>query len=232
MASFVLVHGSGQNAASWGRVGRRLRERGHEVVAPELPKREGDWGLEEHAGKIAEAVTGSGDVVVAHSLCGALLPLVPRRRECSLLVFLAAVIPEPGKSVRDQLAEDPTMFNPDWIAAGARWFDDTQVEGLAREFLFHDGDEAAIVEGLGTIERIDSRNVITQRCPLDEWPSVPAVSIVARDDRTLAPDWIRRRTRRVLGGDAIEIPGGHCPQTTRPIELADLLDRLVTTGAC
>lgn len=49
MASFVLVHGSGQNAGCWSRVGNLLRARGHEVAAPDLPKRAADRGLEEHA---------------------------------------------------------------------------------------------------------------------------------------------------------------------------------------
>jgi hypothetical protein len=55
--------------------------------------------------------------------CGVFLPLVAQVRDCALLVFLAAVIPEPGKSVRDQFAEDPGMFSRDWIEAGPRWFD-------------------------------------------------------------------------------------------------------------
>jgi len=115
MAAFVLVHGSGQNSDSWTRVGGLLESRGHGVAAPELPKQAPGWGLEDHAAEISRSIVGPDTVLVGHSLCGVLLPLVPRVHDCALLVFLAAVIPEPGKSVREQFTEDPGMFSPKWI---------------------------------------------------------------------------------------------------------------------
>lgn len=226
MAPFVLVHGSGQNATCWSRLGDALRSRGHDVAAPELPKLAPDWRLEDHAARIARSIAGPHTVVVAHSFSGAFLPLVPGIRACALLVFLAAVIPEPGKSVRDQLAEDPSMFSPEWIAAGPRWFDRDQEESLAREFLFHDCDEETLAWGLGTMEMLNTRHLVTQPSPMAAWPEVPAVSVVATQDRTLTADWGRRTSRRVLRREAIEIPSGHCPHVSRPGELADVLQQL------
>jgi hypothetical protein len=83
-------------------------------------------------------------VWVAHSFSVVFLPRVPRKHDRALLVFLAAVIPEPGKSVRDQFGEDAAMFSREWIEAGSRWFDVSQRESLAREFLFHDCDRATL----------------------------------------------------------------------------------------
>lgn len=226
MTSFVLVHGSGQNADSWSGVGELLRARGHLVAAPELPKTASTWKLEDHAARIAESIAGPDAVVVAHSLCGAMLPLVPQLRECALLVFLAAVIPEPGKSIREQFTADSSMFCPEWIAAGPRWFDELQRESLAREFLFHDCDDETMPWALRTVEAIDSQQLVVQPSPLTEWPSVPAVSIVAAGDRTLSPDWCRRVSRRVLGTEAIEVQAGHCPQVSQPGVIAGLLEQL------
>lgn len=235
MSSFVLVHGSGQNAGCWSRVAARLRARGHAVAAPDLPKRAADWRLEDHAARIAQSVTqpvaGPGTVVVAHSFSGVFLPLVPRTNPCGLLVFLAAVVPEPGKSVRDQLGEDGSMFSEAWLAAGPRWFDKSQEENLAREFLFHDCDEATVAWALGTMELYDTRPLVTQPAPFRDWPAVPAVSIVPTEDRTLTPGWGRRISRRVLGREAIEIEAGHCPHMSRPREVADLLERLASRQA-
>ena len=231
MASFVLVHGSGQNADSWSRVSSVLGARGHEVVAPDLPKQATEWGLEEYAAEIAGAIPAPHAVVVAHSLCGAFLPLVPPIRDCAMLVFLAAVIPEPGKSIREQFAEDPSMFSPQWLEAGPRWFDKSQVENIAVEFLFHDCDEETLPWALGTIEMIDTQRAITQPSPFTQWPSVPVASIVAAGDRTLTPDWGRRITRRVLGRDAIEVQAGHCPHVSQPGQIADVLERLATREA-
>lgn len=230
MASFVLVHGSGQNAGSWSRVGDLLRARGHAVAAPDLPKHASGWGLEDFAAAIAESVAGPRAVVVGHSLSGAFLPLVPQVRDCALLVFLAAVIPEPGKSVREQFQEDPSMFSPAWIEAGPRWFDKSREASLAREFLFHDCDEETLSWALRTVELLDPGRAITEPSSLTRWPDVRCASIVATADRTLSADWGRRASRRVLHEEAIEVSAGHCPHVSRPGEIADLLEELATQG--
>ncbi len=228
MSDFIFVHGSGQNAASWSRVGDLLKRRGHSVAAPELPKQASDWGLEDHAALIARSIKVADPVVVAHSLSGVFLPWVSQIRKCRLLVFLAAVIPEPGKSVRDQFADDPSMFSPAWIEAGARWFDPSQRESLSREFLFHDCDEDTISWALPTVVAIDSRPLVTQPAPPIQWPTLATASIVATEDRTLSPAWIRRTTRRLLQTEPIEIQAGHCPHVSRPTEIAGILERLAT----
>lgn len=231
MANFVLVHGSGQNSGCWSRVSSTLRARGHQVAAPELPKQAPEWGLEDYAAAIAESITQPDSVVVGHSFSGVFLPLVPGIRDCAVLVFLAAVIPEPGKSVRDQFAEDLSMFSSAWIEAGARWFDKSQEESLAREFLFHDCDEATLSWALSTVDFIDTRHLVTEPAPFATWPGVPAASIVAINDRTLSADWGRRISRRVLRTEAHEVRAGHCPHVSRPAEIADVLEQLAARGA-
>lgn len=226
MTTFVLVHGSGQNASCWSRVASALAARGHAVHAPDLPKRETLWTIEHHAARIAESVVVPDAVVVAHSLCGIFLPSVARLRACRLLVHLAAVIPEPGKSVRDQFTAEPAMFAPEWIAAGARWFDPTQRDSLAREFLFHDCEPSALPWSLGSVEAIQTQGLVVQPAPCTARPDTPSVAIVATQDRTLTPDWCRRACRRLLHREPIEFDSGHCPQNSRPELLADLLDRL------
>ncbi|HET6374159.1 MAG TPA: alpha/beta hydrolase [Candidatus Polarisedimenticolia bacterium] len=226
MAAFVFVHGSGQNAGCWSRVGDRLRAKGHTVAAPDLPKQAPEWGLEEYAAAIAESIPGPRAVVVGHSLSGVFLPLIPQAQECALLVFLAAVIPEPGKSVREQFAQDPGMFSPEWIAAGARWFDASQQESLSKEFLFHDCDEETLSWALGSVEPLNPGRLVTQPAPFARWPGVPAASIVAAHDKTLTPGWGRRASLRLLGKEAIEIQSGHCPHVSQPAMMADLLEQL------
>ncbi|MGE3171887.1 MAG: alpha/beta hydrolase family protein [Planctomycetota bacterium] len=226
MPHFVLVHGSGQNASCWARSAERLRAQGHATTAVELAKNAPSLTLEDHAHAIADAVADPDDVVVAHSLSGAFLPLVPALARCRLLVFLAAVIPEPGKSIRDQFTGDTTMFAPDWIAAGARWFDPKEQQGLAREFLFHDCAAEDLPWSLASVEAIDTRTLVTEPCPLADYPEVATAAIVATQDRTLTPDWIRRTSARVLGRAPMEIGSGHCPMNSRPAELAGLLAQL------
>jgi pimeloyl-ACP methyl ester carboxylesterase len=229
MAPFVLLHGSGQHAGCWERVGGLLEARGHVVAAPDLPKQVPDWGLDDYAAEIAQSIAGPHTVVVAHSFSGVFLPLVAHVRDCALLVFLAAVIPEPGKSVRDQFAEDPGMFARDWIEAGPLWFDRSQQDSLAKEFLFHDCDGETVRWALRTVDLLDTRHLVTQPAPFTRWPNVPAASVVSTNDRTLAADWGRRMSRRVLGRETIEIQAGHCPHISQPGAVADILEQLAAT---
>jgi pimeloyl-ACP methyl ester carboxylesterase len=226
MAEFVLIHGSGQNARCWTRVGALLTAAGHDVVAPDLRKHAPEWGIADYAGEIARSVTGPHTVVVAHSFSGVFLPVVAQESDCGLLVFLAAVIPEPATSVREQFSADAGMFSRDWIEAGPRWFDKAEQPRLAEEFLFHDCDPATLAWAHSTVELFDTRHLVTQPAPFAAWPEAPAVSIVATDDRTLTADWGRRASRRVLGGEALEIQAGHCPQVSRSDEVARMLERL------
>ncbi|MBK8097670.1 MAG: alpha/beta hydrolase [Planctomycetes bacterium] len=223
MTEFVLVHGSGQHAGCWERVAALLRGAGHVVVAPDLPKTVAGSGLVEQAQVVAAAVTTAAPIVVAHSLCGVLLPVVAERVPCRRLVFLAAVIPEPGVSVREQFAADPTMFHPAWLQAGAKFADPVARAALAAEFLFHDCPAGELPWSQSTVQVIDSQRMITERCPVAAWPAVPSTAIVAASDRTLTAAWCRRRARERLGGEAFELPGGHCPQNSRPTALAAML---------
>lgn len=208
-----------------------LQARGHVVAAPDLPKAAPEWKLGDYAGEIARSVVAPRTVVVAHSFSGVFLPLVAELRECALLVFLAAVVPEPGKSVRSQFVEDPAMFDPEWIAAGSRWFDRSHRERIAREFLFHDSESETLAWALTTVDLFDTRHLIIQPAPFAVWPKVPVASIVATGDRTLTADWGRRASRRVLGQEAMEIDAGHCPHVSKAEEVARILDRLGEEGS-
>jgi pimeloyl-ACP methyl ester carboxylesterase len=226
MASFVLVHGSTQNASGWDRVRTLLAERGHRVSTPQLPKQAPDWGFEDYAAEIARAIQSPQTLVVAHSMSGAFLPSVPRFCDCARLVFLAAAIPEPGKSARDQLTEDSSMFPRDWLETGPRWFQRSEHELLAREFLFHDCDDHAMAWALGTVDLLDARHLFTRPQPDAGWPAVASDCIIATLDRTISPDWSRTMSKRVLRTDPIEIQAGHCPHVSQPAAVASILDRL------
>jgi hypothetical protein len=64
-------------------VAPELRERGHGVVAPDLPCDDDSAGLAEYADAVVGAIGARGDlVVVAQSLAGFTAPLVCERSSC------------------------------------------------------------------------------------------------------------------------------------------------------
>jgi pimeloyl-ACP methyl ester carboxylesterase len=222
MSLFCLVHGSTQNADSWKLVVPLLEQHGHEVVRMNLPTDEPDASATRYAEVIAQAIPSDRDaIVVAHSASGLFLPLVPARRRVQRLVFLAAVIPRIGKSLRDQVNEDKGMFNSEWLGK-----DPTKDEQLALKFLFHDCSPESSKWALGTMSLMLARQAILEICPLTVWPTVPSSYILCTEDRTIQPQWPRRAARERLGVTPIELPGGHCPYVSRPAELASVLASL------
>ena len=57
---------------------------------------------------------GDDVVVVGHSFGGFTIPLVAARRPVRHLVYLCAVVPAIGKSLYEQLADEPEMANLDY----------------------------------------------------------------------------------------------------------------------
>jgi pimeloyl-ACP methyl ester carboxylesterase len=80
VATYVLIHGAGDDSFHWHRLVPELTRRGHEVVAPDLPCDDDRAGFAQYAQTVLAALGGSPDrndlVVVAQSLAGFTAPLV------------------------------------------------------------------------------------------------------------------------------------------------------------
>jgi len=217
---FCLVHGSTQNASCWDLLIHELAQAGHQCVRMDLPRDTPEASATRYAQIIADAIPADRDdaIVVAHSASGLFLPLVPHVRKVRRIVFLAAVIPDIGKSLSDQVKEDKGIFNPEWLGK-----DPTKDTQIAREFLFHDCSPAASQWALERMSLTFARQAILEVTPLTEWPKVTTASVVCREDRAIQPDWSRRTARERLHVEPIELAGGHCPYISRPADLAQIL---------
>ena len=59
MATFALIHGGGDVGWYWHLVEAELRERGHEVVAPDLPCDDDSADLRDYADTVVNAIGGA-----------------------------------------------------------------------------------------------------------------------------------------------------------------------------
>lgn len=229
MSIFCLVNGSTQNPLCWKLLIPEIEKHGHQTVTPSLPVDEPAASGTRYAEVIAQALRDVSDdvVLIGHSASGMFIPLVPSLRPVSRLVYLASLIPKPGASIRDQLAADPEMLNPEWVATCRAGNDPSTDDEVAIKFLFHDCQPEAINLGLATRTRMYAERAMAEIFPLKELPEVPSSYIVCSDDRTISPDWSRRTARERLGVEAIELPGGHCPYLSRPVQLADILVKML-----
>jgi pimeloyl-ACP methyl ester carboxylesterase len=216
MATYALIHGAGDSASCWRLVAGELRERGHDVVAVDLPCEDESAGLWDYADAVAGAIGERRDlVVVGHSLGGFTAPLVCARVPVDLLVLVAAMVPAPGE-------------------LGTEWWANTGYETAAHEQdTGHDGDEIAVFyhdvpPELAAEARMFWRDQaeapMLEPWPLDAWPSVPTRYLLCRDDRVFPAEWTRRMVRTRLGVVPDEIDSGHCPFLSRPTELAARLE--------
>lgn len=223
--TFCLMHSSGQGPEGWKLLVEELQHRGHSALTPAFHLTKTDEGAAFHAETIIQALRESGqsptDVVcVAHSASGMYLPIVAEQWRPRRMIFLAALIPQPGRSIIEQFSADPSMFNPAWI--GMNPMDDN----VALEFLYHDCPANRIEWALSTRVLFYAKKAVEEQCPLSVWPPVPASHIACLDDRTIAPAWQMRAAREWLNVEPSVLPGGHCPNVSRPEALAKLLDEV------
>jgi pimeloyl-ACP methyl ester carboxylesterase len=226
MALFVLVHGAWHGAWCWARLATELRSQ-HDVLAVELPSEDVSAGCARYAEIVTEEIgKRAGEIVlVGHSLGGLTIPLVAAQRSVSRLVFLSALIPSPGRSLIDQLQDEPKMFSEGFEGAPARdeldrsYWDDPE---LAMRQLFSSCDSEDARAAVTRL-RVQAREPIVEPCPLETLPNVPALYILGTDDATVRPDWSRKAARERLGIEAIELDGGHALFLSHPVELAGLI---------
>ena len=226
--TFGLVHGAWHGAWCWERLVPELGARGHRTVVVDLPCEDPEAGLTRYAELTADALGSADDVVlVGHSLCASAIPLVARLRPVEHLVFLCALLPEPGKSATDRYASEDVFvdgFRGQTATRedGASYWPDPEV--VIRCF-FHDctPEDAAWAAAMLRPQSAAPRQ---EPWPDDPLPDVERTSILCRDEQCIRPEWSRTVSRELLGVEAIELEGGHSPFLSRPAELADVLARL------
>jgi pimeloyl-ACP methyl ester carboxylesterase len=230
MATFALVHGAWCGSWCWESLAPLLRCAGHDVIVMDLPRDDGSATFADYADVVCDALEGVDEdvVLVGHSMAGATVPLVAARRAVRHVVYLCAFVPDIGRTVLDQLRDEPVvdpaylkgLSEPDSQNRTA-WVD----LQLARELLFGDCDEStsrAAASRLGP----QARYPYSVPFSLTEFPDVSSTSVVCSEDRMVRPEWSRRIARDRLGAELIELAGSHSPFLSRPRVLADVLLRL------
>ena len=210
MATYVLIHGAGDVGWYWHLVEADLRQRGHDVVAMDLPSDDDSAGLSEYADTVIDAIGDRTDlVVVAQSFGGFTAPLVCDRLQVDLLVMLAAMIPSPGERPDDW-----------WKQTGYESSDEYEDEYA---LFFHDVPPELAAEAMKR-GRDQSGTPMEKPWPLTAWPDVPTKFLLCRDDRFFPAAFMRGVAHDRLGITPDEIDGGHCIALSRPKELAERLD--------
>lgn len=226
--SYLLVHGGGMAASSWDRLVPLLDGT---VVAPDLPGRGARADvdvttvtLSDCADAVVAAAHGLTDItLVGHSLAGvSLAPVMPRLADrLHHVVFLAAVVPEDGTRVLDQIDPQVRVYVEESIAGGIYH----QERDPAREILCNDLNAE---QSEWVLDRIvpDSAALLAEPVDLSGLATnVPRTYVRTELDRCYVPELQEKSIQRV-GGDIRVLPTGHMPMVSRPAELARLLSSI------
>ncbi|MGW4479496.1 alpha/beta hydrolase [Rhodococcus triatomae] len=223
MATYVLLPGAGGDAAYWQFVTPRLRARGHEVIAPDLPSDDDAAGLREYADVVVDAVGDRSDVIlVAQSMAGLLVPLLCPRIDVRLVVLVAAMIPAEGEMPGDWWSN--TGQEAARRALDIREGRDPDAEFDPMVTFLHDVPADVLAVALDGA-RQQSNTPFEQTIPMPAWPDVPTRFLLARSDRLFPADFMRRVVRERLGIEPDEIDSGHLPALACPSELVDRFER-------
>ncbi|ROS42375.1 alpha/beta hydrolase [Amycolatopsis thermoflava] len=218
MSTYVLVAGAWHGGWCWDRVATPLRERGHRVIAPDLPMDAGA-GLHTHAAEVAALLADLDDVVlVGHSYAGFVVreaaDRVPER--VARLVLVDAWFGRNGESL-DSSA-------PGWFT---EWVDSTTVDGLI-------GVPPAAAVGVtdpADVKWLEANMVPHPRRSFAEpttltgaVESIPCHAVVCLDNERMP----LARLARDAGWPVTELRTGHECMVTAPDELTGALLGLST----
>lgn len=158
-------------------------------------------------------------------MAGQTIPLVAAQRPLRRLVYLCALLPDPGRSLREQVQAEPDMFVPGYRQGlevlddqgTTRWVDLER----ARSTLYGDCPEEEARAATAQL-RPQASTPLDRVCALEELPGTPATYVVCAEDRIVNPDWSRRKAK-ALDIPLVELPGSHSPFLSRPGALSQVL---------
>jgi pimeloyl-ACP methyl ester carboxylesterase len=222
MTTFVLVHGAFGTPAELAPVIPFLEASGHEALAVDLPCEVPTATLRDYAGVVAEAVDRlDGPVVlVAHSAGGATVALVPKLAAVARLIYVTAIVPEPGRSILEIVGPDVEAAVLDVSVDdgnGCRSFDIDKLAAMALP-----ADRDAMREYLRATQRSQGWAVMHEPWPGDALPNVPSSYVLTLQD-TLLPPAKQRAMAASLGVEPVEIVSDHEVFGTEPEALATAL---------
>lgn len=217
----LLIHGGYTGAWEWDGVIARLKQRGVEATAIDMPSREAGHTLADDEQAVRQALEGleSPVILVGHSYSGAVITAASAgNRAVDHLVYVAAVLPTEGQSVSSALqdevqAEVPAPANPedDW---------DGIAPDAARAGLYNDATDEQFDSVRPLLGKLSHR-VFTEVPSGLGWKEHPSTYVICTLDQAFPLEVQQRFASNTT--HSVQIEAGHSPMLTKPGEVAQVI---------
>ena len=209
--TIVFCHGVWADGSCFSKVIPTLLADGHEVIAVQ-------YGLDSYEDDLDTVRrtlnrVGSPVLLVGHSYGGATITGAGTDDRVAGLVYIAAVAPDAGETVQEQLNKYPTdIFGRVEVADNLVWMLPTATEFFAGDL---PEDEQKLVWATHFPQNADLFN--QQKLTTDQvaWRSKPSWYLLATEDHTVHPDlqrWVSSR----MGAKVTEVASSHVPMLSQP----------------
>jgi pimeloyl-ACP methyl ester carboxylesterase len=227
VARFAFVSGSETSCDAWNLVLDKLRELGHACSIHGLDEISWTDGVEAGIQALADRIGCNNEtILVGHSIAGLFLPSMGEALGATSQVYIAALIPQPGKSVFDRLLMSEEIFSHSWTegyGAMRRSMDPLIIHRSFLEWhLFHDCLPQS-VEQYWIKTDLPLRKIYETPFTAPNFRVKDLHFIVCTGDRTLQPSAQRLTSERLPCASVSEIETGHCPHLAAPAGLANLI---------
>jgi pimeloyl-ACP methyl ester carboxylesterase len=222
--AIVFCHGIWADGSCFNKVIPALQADGHEVIAVQ-------YSLESYQEDLATVKrtlnrVGSPVLLVGHSYGGATITGAGMDDRVAGLVYIAAVAPDAGETVNDQLNKYPSeIFSHVEVADNLAWM-------LPSGAKFFAGDLPEAEQKLvwATLFPPNADLFNEQMLTADQvaWRSKPSWYVLATQDHTVHPDlqrWVSKR----MGAKVTEVASSHVPMLSQPNVVIDVIRKAAAT---
>jgi pimeloyl-ACP methyl ester carboxylesterase len=231
VSTFVLVHGASHGAWCWKKVVPLLEQKGHTVIAPDLPGHGQDSAsiadvtLEAYTDRVCDVLDKQNEsvILVGHSMAGVVIAQVAEYRpeKMEKLVFITAVIPANGESLR-QATEN--VRNPDFITVADDESYYSYKDELVKDIFYGDcSDEDIAFAKSMLVPQPTSPVVEPVHISEGKYGRVPRVFIECLQDRILLPHFQKGLYTAFPCEQVISMNTSHSPFFSAPEALTNHL---------
>ncbi|MBN2038146.1 MAG: alpha/beta fold hydrolase [Chitinispirillaceae bacterium] len=238
MSHFILIHGAAHGGWAWYKVRAILEQKGHTVIAPDLPGHSAtnrvpahEVTLERYVSAVVDLVNScDGKVILAgHSMGGIVVSLAAQRvkEKIQQLFFVAALVPRPGDTIKGLLDRDKKSKLKKCFTVNADGMHAVLVPDTIDRFLYNGCNDDDIVfakKRLVPQPLAPMTEVIDME--LEYFKKVWKTGIVCTNDRSLHRDL--QEIMYMRAGCRLDyLPSGHMPLFSHDEEIARMFEKWI-----